>query len=540
MKKSLLVALFATIASIYILEGQEQYVQCPVTHATLFNQGAQLIGETEVSITPGRWDLVAAGLTPHIIPGSIQVRGEGSFTIMGVTHRNNWLENPEESSVAVGLREKIELLQRNIEDENSSIDVLLEKESFLKANYDVVSGREAITPDQFSTMIDLYNSNMESVKSAILKKKRTINEYQREKEKLERQFTGAVDRSRMPTGEVVVTVMADKAETGKLWLSYMVRNAWWSPSYDIRVDDISGPASIVYKANIWQNSGVDWKDVKISLSNAAPMTAGILPELTPWFIDYYNPPLAMRGVSTLKAAAAPSRAGRDTDKEYMDMVQEEVAAETPLMPVAVTQSNTSFSFEVEIPKTITSGGKPETVELQRLTVPATYSYASTPKLNPSAFLMGYITGWEQYNLLPGESNIYFGNTFTGNGYIDTAGLTDSLKVSLGADNTITVKREKRGAFSSRRLIGTNKQETISYLITVRNNKASAIEMRLLDQMPLSKNRDITVEAVELSGGIHDPVTGEVVWNLSLEPRSAREILFTYSIRLPKNKSVNIN
>ena len=145
--------------------------------------------------------------------------------------------------------------------------------------------------------------------------------------------------------------------------------------------------------------------------------------------------------------------------------------ESAPLPVTVSESNISFSFDVNVPQTILSDGKPEVVELQRLTVPATYSYAATPKLHTSAYLMGYITEWEKYNLLPGESNIYFSNTFTGKGYINTAELTDTLPVSLGADNNITVKRERRTDFTSQKLIGANKVETSPSLFRCATTRA---------------------------------------------------------------------
>ena len=73
------------------------------------------------------------------------------------------------------------------------------------------------------------------------------------------------------------------------YFSYVVSNAGWYPSYDIRVDDIKNPVTIFYKANVFQNSGVAWKDVKLSFSNATPWVAGDVPVLNPWFIDFYNP-----------------------------------------------------------------------------------------------------------------------------------------------------------------------------------------------------------------------------------------------------------
>jgi len=532
MKTYIFVALFAIALSSSTLEGQENYIQVPLSHVTVFSRGAQLSGDAAVTLQPGTWEYVAGGLSPYIDPNSIQVRGEGDFMIMGVSHRNNYLENPSESDKISALRERIKALQIRIEDEETATEVLLERERFLKANYDIVSQKSTITPEQFKAMIEIYGAGMESVKSAILKKNRILKEYREEKEKLDQQLAGTIDRSKMPTGEIVMTLSGSKPVTGKLKISYVVMNAGWQPAYDIRVDDITEPAVIIYKANIWQKSGVEWKDVKVSLSNAAPMTAGYLPQLNPWFIDFYQEYVLNDVVVT--AYGTKSRLARQAIAKEEAMMDLEESAP---VPVTVTESNISFTFDINVPKTIASGGKQETVELQRLTVPATYSYAATPKLASSAYLMGYITEWDKYNLLPGESNIYFSNTFTGKGYINTAELTDTLPVSLGADNSITVKRDRRTDFTSQKLIGSNRIETRSFLISVRNNKNRDVTVKLRDQLPMPQNSNITVEAVELSGGKHDNATGEVIWDLTVAPRETREIIFTYSVKYPKNKRV---
>ena len=533
MKKYLFVTILVLALSASSLDGQEKFMQCPVSHVTVFRQGAQLYGELPVSAGAGTVDFVAGGLSPYIDPNSIQVRGEGDFMIMGVSHRNNYLENPAEASAIKDLRDRIKVLGEKIEDETTAMDVLLEKEVFLKSNYNVVTNKSTITPEQLRALLDIYSSNTEAVKTAVLKKRRLIKEYGEEKKQLEKQLASTEDKSKMPTGEIVVTVTGTKPVTGKLKLSYVVMNAGWQPSYDIRVDDIADPASLIYRAKIWQNSGIDWKDVRLSLSNASPMTAGALPVLTPWFIDFYRPVsyqlnevVRVRGIASVPAA----REKKAEDAMLME-------AESAPLPVSVSESNISFSFDVNVPQTVMSDGKPQTVELQRLTVPATYSYAATPKLSSSAYLMGYITGWEKYNLLPGESNIYFSNTFTGKGYINTSELTDTLPVSLGADNDITVKREKRTDYTSHRFIGSNRSETLSFLISVRNNKNRQVSLRLRDQLPIPQNSDISVEPVELSNGSHSVTTGEVVWDLVVEPRETREIIFTYSVRYPKKEKV---
>ena len=148
MKKILFAALLALVLSTSTIYGQEKYIASTVSQVTVFRQGAQLYGELPFSIQPGTFDLVAGGLSPYIDPSSIQVKGEGDFMIMGVNHRNNYLENPAETEILTALRNKIEALSDKIEDERTAIDVLLEKELFLKSNYDVVTNKSTITPEQ--------------------------------------------------------------------------------------------------------------------------------------------------------------------------------------------------------------------------------------------------------------------------------------------------------------------------------------------------------------------------------------------------------
>ena len=106
---------------------------------------------------------------------------------------------------------------------------------------------------------------------------------------------------------------------------------------------------------------------------------------------------------------------------------------------------------------------------------ADYKYVTVPKLSPLAYLTGNITDWAEQNLIGGEATLYFENTFVGKSYLNVNQLKDTLTVSLGNDNSILVKREKRKDFTSTRVLGSNKTETYSFLITVRNNKTNPVQ-----------------------------------------------------------------
>jgi len=198
---------------------------------------------------------------------------------------------------------------------------------------------------------------------------------------------------------------------------------------------------------------------------------------------------------------------------------------------------TSFTFDIAIPYTIPSDGKIQTVEIQRITAPAEYKYVTVPKISALAYLTGNITDWAKQSLIGGEATLYFENSFVGKSQLNVNQLTDTLILSLGNDNSILVKREKRKDFTSKKTLGANKTETYSFLISVRNNKADKINITVADQIPVSSNSGITIEHIELSGGRLNAQTGEIKWDLEIKPQETKQLILTYSAKYPKDRTV---
>ena len=536
MKPSFLCLILLLAVSMILTAQPEKEIRVPAGHVTVFPDRAQVNHETKVDIPAGTATFKLAGLSPYIDVRSIQVRGFGNFTVLSVTHRNNYLSNLEDSPEVRSLRSQIESLQLKVEDEKAGIAVLKEKEAFLAANRAIASRESSLTVDQFRNFMDLYTNSMEQVTLAILKKERLIKDYEKQIAALQKQLAGITGKREIPSGEIMVTVSAEKPVSGRLAFSYVVSNAGWYPSYDIRVDDISKPVVIFYKANVYQNSGVEWKDVRLSFSNATPWISGNIPALTPWFIDFYVPPpvvLTGRASGVVRSKAPVAQEMAVMDARLVEISEVEAA------PVEVEKQTgvTTVTFDIAVPWSVPSDGKIQTVELQRITLPAEYAYITVPKLSPLAFLSGRITDWARQSLIGGEATLYFENTFVGNAYLNVNQLTDTLTVSLGNDNSILVKREKREDFTSRRVLGANKTETYSFLITVRNNKSVPVKITVKDQVPVSSNSSINVQAIELSGGKHDPQTGEIRWDVEIRPEETRQIILTYSVRYPRDRTI---
>ena len=533
--KRLIILSVCFFSAVLTLNAQtEKEIKAEIKHVTVFPDRAQVDHETSVSLVAGKTILKLSGLSPYIDVQSIQVKGYGEFTILSVNHQNNYLENLEDAPEIKSIRSQIETLQLKVEDEKAAISILKEKGAFLVANRAILVKETTFTIEQLKNVMDLYTSNMDQITMTTLKKERLIKDYEKQITALQKQISDKLGKQQLPSGEISVAVTSEKQVSGKLSFSYVVGNAGWYPSYDIRVDDIKNPVTIFYKANVFQNSGVAWKDVKLSFSNATPWVAGDIPVLYPWFIDYYNPaPIMIRGIASgVKRSEAPI---------MMEMVTADKAEAKAMEAAPVTVEKqigeTTIIFDIAIPYTIPSDGKMQTVEIQRLIAPADYKYVTLPKLSPLAYLTANITDWAKLSLQSGEATLYFENSFVGKTNLNVNQLTDTLTISLGTDNSILVKREKRKDFTSKKVIGANKTETYSFLLTIRNNKSTPVNITLNDQIPVSSNSGITVETIELSGGRHNAQTGEIKWDLKINQQETKQIILTYSVKYPKDKTV---
>jgi uncharacterized protein (TIGR02231 family) len=534
MKKIFVISLFVISVALNISAQTEKEIQAEIKHVTVFPDRAQIDHEGSTTILPGKTILKLSGLSPYIDVQSIQVKGFGEFTILSVNLQNNYLQNLEEAPEVKNIKNQIEALQLKIEDEKAATSVLKEKEAFLVANRAILVKETSFTLEQFKNVMDLYTNNMDQVTMTTLKKGRLIKEYEKQITVLQQQISEKLGKQQLPSGEIFVTVTSEKQLAGKFTISYVVTNAGWYPSYDIRVDDLKNPVSLFYKANVFQNSGVSWKDVKLSFSNATPWVSGNIPVLNPWFIDYYYPaPVMLKsrasGVNKSEAPVMMEVAAMDS--------KEEKAMEAAPISVEKQVGETTITFDVAIPYTIPSDGKIQTIEIQRLTAPAGYKYVTLPKLSPLAYLTANITDWAKLSLQSGEATLYFENSFVGKSYLDVNQLTDTLTISLGTDNSILVKREKRKDFTSKKVIGANKTETYSFLLTIRNNKPNPVKITLNDQIPVSSNSGISIETIELSEGKYNPQTGEIKWDIDLKQQETKQIILTYSVKYPKDKTI---
>ena len=405
------------------------------------------------------------------------------------------------------------------------------------ANKDLSGDNVGVKAADIRDAADFYRTRLTEIRTAKLDINAKIKRLTDRLALLTTQLTTLNANQNNPTSEIVVVVSADAAVAGKFTIQYLVYNAGWVPNYDMRAIDVNNPIELVYKANVWQTTGKDWANVALTLCTGNPTQSGERPALSTWYLSFYEYygyyGVGRAAVVTDSEVGALDGIAFEADKKAKEETK------TGADYTTVNEQQTNIKYEISIPYSIPCDGKYKIVEIQKNILQAQYEYYSAPKLDPDAFLMARVSGWDQYNLLPGEMNIFFEGTYLGKSYIDPVYTKDTLEISLGRDDNISITREKVKDLSSTKLIGTNTKETYTYEISVRNKKKTTVSVVIEDQLPVASDKDIVIEQLEISGAKVVESSGKLTWKFDLKPSETKKITLSYSVKYPKDKQINL-
>ena len=540
MKKHITISLILFI-SLMELQAQEKpiSVSSTINNVTIFLSGAEIQREGNVSLKAGAQQLLFENLPQGINPQSIQVAGTGNFTILNVSHRINYLKSAEKTREVENLENALKLLDEKITLQAAAVDVLKAEEEMLKKNQYIGGAQNGVKIAELREFAEYFRTRLNELNLQLVKANKETKDWEEEKKRIEDQLQAIQARTQAPTGEILVEVTAPAAGTARLTVSYLAYNAGWTPSYDLRSSDVNNPMELTYKANVRQSTGEEWKNIKPTFSTANPTINNTKPVLMPWYLSFYQPAQALlrdtRAGFGFQNAMAPIMSRASAEQVYP--VAEMVVPTTMADFSTVQESQTSVEFAIDIPYTIPSDGQPHNVELAKYTLPATYEYYAVRKLERDVFLLAKVTGWEKLNLLSGSANLFFEGKFVGESYIETRQTDDTLALSLGRDKNITVTRIRKGDFSEKQFLGNNVTETREWDLTVHNKKNQEITIAVEDQIPVSTERDIRVEAINVSQAQVEKETGKLSWYFTLKPSESRNMNVKYSVRYPKGKTV---
>jgi len=620
MKKISILFFFMFALTIQAQEITEKNIKTQINEVTVFIEGAQISRAVDTDIKQGISLLKFTGLSPFIDAKSIQFKADGALHVLSVNFQKNYLNEEKKSEQITLLDQKRKALDNAIKLENTHLAILSEELAFLKDNRAIGGKNQELMLNNLKATAEYYTEKLTSIKLKEIERNEKLEKLTAQRKDLQKQIETLSSDTDYPSGEIWVKIDSKKAQAAFFSFDYLVENAGWFPSYDVLAKSIDHPLVLNYKANVHQDTKVDWTNVKLSFSSSNPKSGSVSPELIPYLLNYNSrPPVYNRKFNTVSgriisaddnrpipgalifikgstigtisdldgnySLSIPANGGvlechftgmksieRTITSPYMSFrlesentvlaefemadyvnapmtVQEKAAgirirgasslnnASALPPPVIVEENQTSFSFALEKTYSLKSDNKTQAVVMQEINIPVNFQYFCIPKIDPDAFLIAYVNDWEKLNLLEGEANIFFEDTYIGKSLLDVRSANDTLRISLGRDKNVQVKRENSRNYSEKQFLGNKKEETKSWNISIKNNKKQAINLTLLDQIPVPTLEEIELDVQNTSGALYNKETGELKWKFRIEPLQSKQLHIKYSLKYPKNKRV---
>ncbi len=512
-----------------IVSSAQEMIASKIREVTVFASGARIYRTTRLMLHAGENEIILENLSNQLDENSIEVQYPGQGQIASIKYELNSIKKLSPGENALRYKSQYDSARIRLEMLVNEKNSLTGQLRVLEANQKIGINEKTIYTEEMEDWLETYRKNFVAISNRITR----LNEQEKDlreavvalSDELNRRG-GAVKQS---SGQIVIHLSATAAEASELNFSYYVNNAGWHPQYNLRAGKLTDPLKVDYDAVVFQQTGEAWDNVRLSLSTGNPAMGGNKPEVLPWFLYIQQPPMLYRTSmkdATMSAPAVEKLSAND-----------EAAQSYAPVPNQTVNFATTVQFQIAQRYSIASGGSGEVVRIQQFNLPATYEYATAPKLSEDAFLQAQVTGYEDFNLLPGEANLFLEGVYLGKSNVDPSVTNDTLTFGFGRDKKIIIKRERLKGTSKKSLFGSSKSETFSYETSVRNTKQGIVQITVEDQVPLSQTKDIEVSLNDQGGAIYNPETGKLSWKLNLQPGEIKKLKFTYQVKYPKNKII---
>jgi uncharacterized protein (TIGR02231 family) len=551
------------LISLSTVAAEKEIIKSTISEVTVYAQGAQIFRKANFTVKPGVTEVIIEGVCSQIDANSLQVKASGNVIILD-SKFSLFYPKPEEvnlEGLPLKVKKDIQSLEDSLRNLNFDIQELQDEIDVLNASKNILANNGAVrgqgkVNDSINLLkqtIDYYSVKMLEFNKRLLalNKKKTYKQDIKKgmddrlrKLKNFQSDANLIPKNTGPIPRITITLSSKEIVNGKFSVSYLVSNAGWTPLYDLRSEISSGKINLNYKAQVYQNTGIDWEDVRLNISTNNPYQNKTKPTLHPWYINYnmyrnsnqqqlgYN-----SSFKSKDANAAPSAMEKKAEAYGFAedaTVEENYNAINSAQFVEVIQHMISAEFRIDLPYSIKSNNEQHMVLVKNVDVPANFVYYTVPKLDNSVYLVAQLSKLDELQLVPAKANIFFDGSYIGETYIDPSNMEDTLNLSLGRDPNILVKRSLLKKDCKEKVVGNQIEKTFAYFIEAKNFKGVSIDIIIQDQLPITQNAEIEIEAIDLGKGRLNEKTGIIEWKYTIKPKESKTIDFQYKVKHNKD------
>ena len=494
-------------------------VKTRVTEVQVFRSGATVTRCGEVSLTAGRNVVYISGMTNSTVFDSYKLKFPEKVRAVNIQIVSDPLPDGDEKKESEVIAKQLDEIAYQIETTDMMIELRKKNSDFANRSNISVEEQEKILSALPQQILMLHKQRDE-----LVEKQTNLTE----------EYNKAVEEEKKPV--IIAELSSEEAGTVPFILQYQEKDSCWVPQYEIQYRDDRSPLDVSMKAQIRQNSGEDWKQVKVTLYTGNPSVSKDLPVIAPIELSIYEPPKdrAAKGIMPMDMMlGAAAGAAMESSANMMMGAAMDVAA-LKMDTAEVSEEETMTAFILPNLRDILTDTDGNMADLQSFKVNAVYNVLSVPSVDNKCYLTAEVVAAD-WPLPPADASVYIRDTFAGTVYVDAAADTEKILLSLGQDERLTVVRTEAPKKLQDVFLKNLRRSTSKISIKLVNNSSEAVNTLVIDQIPVSTDKVIVVDPVQLSDGIVDDETGEVKWNLLAEPGKTVVYELEYNVSWPKDK-----
>lgn len=516
-----------------------------VDAVTVYLSGARVTRTVRADLPAGDVRLLVEGLPAGIADDSVRVVGQGSGRgkIYGVSVEAVTKAEAMDAAArdAEERLEKLQLEDRALEDQAKVADGRRKFVESMRSTYSEERAKNlavrGVTAKEWADLTGFVEGQLSSAAAEVRKVEASRRELARRIAAARAELEKLRAKRSETTKTVAIELGVERAGAFEVAVSYVAGAASWRPVWDARLDPDKEAMELSLRAEITQQSGEDWKDVKLAVSTAQPGRGLFVPKLESHWLTAAAPPAPVYRAKSARGMAAPAPAMAMKEAPSMAAAEEPESYALEAPTATAEQGLLAATFTTPRRETVDGSGRARSVALNRFPLKAKIARVTAPRVEPAVFLTAKAVNETGLPLLGGMAGVYVGDEFVGRAPLPATPPGGEVELAFGADERVEVERrvlernhESAGIVS--------KDEVFKYRVRVvlKNRYPAPIDVRLLDLVPVSRDEKIQVKLLDGSTAAtrEDPERpGVKTWEVKLGAREERAIELRYEVRYPR-------
>ncbi|MFC4815626.1 MULTISPECIES: DUF4139 domain-containing protein [unclassified Flavobacterium] len=271
------------------LFANEIKIKATTKEVTVYTSGAQIYAESSVTIPKGNSQVRITDLSPYINQNTIQIGGLKDVSILSFGYETLFYPKKVTSEKITKLQSEIDAKVREVAFLDSKIKGLQEEETILSQNKTLSSSQQSVTLDKLVIHSKHYRERIPVLKMEIFDISKKIEDIKKELTAMHLEMNKISSEEKEQKGEILLKFNNPvEAVLLNLTIKYNVSNAGWNPSYEIKAKNTKDALQFAYKAQVYQTTGENWNDVKLTLSTANPTVNNEKPTIDSHYLNFIN------------------------------------------------------------------------------------------------------------------------------------------------------------------------------------------------------------------------------------------------------------